>query len=376
MNRNMFLLPVFLCLVGCGERDREAIVAERVVGLPNQPVAILDIPGTAPNGDLTFAYARAATRMSDRTIVIADNLGVAVRYINDAGKLVRTVGREGGGPGEFQGVSWLGQCAPDSVFVWDTRQMRMSVFDRDGDFVRQYRTPADPTVTAMIGEVRCSRTGTFAFQGLPPRLYVPTPSNPGPQYRAPLWIADALGYTTHELEDIALGEARPMGKFTGIALSSDHMYVGSADSAFVDVYGIDGVLTGAIKVGVGLRRPTERHYEYAIDAQVGGGGTPEFRQEWRERLAEIPMPDYMPPYTGVFTDPQGTLWVVVSVPGDPTTQLRALDPEGIILGDVHLPPDIRILVVGRQYIIGAYEDEGGEPHVVVYEMAGFAQTPR
>ena len=77
----------------------------------------LTIAGTAANGGLVFESASGATRLSDGTIVIADGLGSAVRFVTSEGVLLRTVGREGGGPGEFNRIQWLGQCSKDSVFV-------------------------------------------------------------------------------------------------------------------------------------------------------------------------------------------------------------------------------------------------------------------
>jgi hypothetical protein len=357
------LIPI---LVACTDDNvqQSAAVSEPLA----EPVVALEIPGTAPNGDLNFGYAKAATRLSDGTVVIADNLGPALQYIDAKGDLIKSAGRQGGGPAEFEGISWLGQCGPDSVFVWDGREFFMSVFDAEGEFVRKYRFPANRTLATRVGSTRCSRDGVFAMQGLPWRPRIPTPEDPGEQYRTPLWLADASGNATHDIDDVSIGELRPMGKYTGIALTSDYMFVGTADSAYVDVYGLDGVLSHAIAVGMQPRRPTAHHYERAILAQVGSTGSTEFRREWIERLSAIPMPGHMPLYANVFADAAGKLWVQVSVPGDSTTQLRAFEPDGSMVRDVHLPPDLRVLEVGVDYVIVAYEDEGGEPYVVVYRM--------
>jgi len=370
MKRRLLTITFLAGLSGCGA-DAGQDHAESDACPSTVADLALDVSGTAENGDLVFAYAAAATRLADNAIVIADRLGVAVRLIDQNGNLVRTVGREGGGPGEFRAVSWLGQCAPDSVFVWDSRQVRMSVFNRSGEFVRQYRVPADPSITSRISTVSCTRSGEFALRGMPSRLSVPTPADPGPYSRAPLWIADVLGHVSQTFEDIPWAEGRPLGKVAGVALSAGYVYVGSADSAFVDLYRTDGTFITLLSIGVERRRPTERHYEHSIAMQVAGGGTVEFRREWHQRLREIPMPEYMPAYTGLFTDDIGMLWVVVSVPGDSATQLRALDREGTLLRDVYLPADTRVLEVGRDYIIGAYEDADGEPHVAMYTMTPF-----
>ena len=90
--------PWLLTMLGCGDGDTEHAIGGNT-GPLDEPVLVLQIPGTAPNGDLTFGYAMAATRLSDGVVVIGDNLGPAVQYVNADGDLVATAGREGGGPG-------------------------------------------------------------------------------------------------------------------------------------------------------------------------------------------------------------------------------------------------------------------------------------
>lgn len=60
------------------------------------------------------------------------------------------------------------------------------------------------------------------------------------------------------------------------------------------------------------------------------------------------------------------LWVRLSHPGDSLTHLRAIASDGRALGVVRLPEDMRIFEVGRDYVLGAFEEEGGEPHVAMF----------
>ncbi|MGH7574121.1 MAG: hypothetical protein ACREM1_03190 [Longimicrobiales bacterium] len=48
----------------------------------------------------------------------------------------RSVGRQGGGPGEFQGIHGLGLLAGDTIMAWDWNALRTSTFTPDGEFVR------------------------------------------------------------------------------------------------------------------------------------------------------------------------------------------------------------------------------------------------
>jgi hypothetical protein len=80
------------------------------------------------------------------------------------------------------------------------------------------------------------------------------------------------------------------------------------------------------------------------------------------------MPDYLPPYSGVFTDPQGTVWVQLSAPGDAETWLRRVGNDSQVLKDVRIPVGLRVFEVGSTYVLGAYEEPSGEPHVAMYPI--------
>ncbi len=64
-----------------------------------------------------------------------------IRVFDAAGRHVRTVGRKGGGPGEFQGAVHA-QFGPDGhLWVMDPQNNRISVIDTAGAFVESHRAP-------------------------------------------------------------------------------------------------------------------------------------------------------------------------------------------------------------------------------------------
>ncbi|HEX7049353.1 MAG TPA: hypothetical protein VF188_03990 [Longimicrobiales bacterium] len=300
-------------------------------------------------------------RLSSGVIAIADVYDAAVRFFDPAGRLIRKVGRRGGGPGEFQSPTWLGRCGADSVFVWDASLSRMAVIDPAGGMARMAQFPGSPTM------VRCSRRGTFAaFMGQSNATRF-GPERWAIRYASQLWLLDAQGDTIRSLGEMPLGEFRPLGRVTQLAMTDDRVYVGTADSASVDVYGLDGRRLTTLAVGIPARAPTRPDYERAIDVMVRPFPGRGDQQSMRRMLLEIPMPELMPPYFGLFGDPAGTLWVVTSGPAEPT-MLRAIAPDGRILGDVRLPVALEVFEVGRDYILGAYQDESGEQHVAMYRL--------
>lgn len=364
-------IPTYLALVaglGCsadgtggGSERREA---SAVAALSVDSVPFVNIAATAEDGSARFLLAAGGTRLSSGVIVVSDLYDAVVRFFDGSGRLVRAVGRRGSGPGEFRSPSWVGQCAADSIFVWDPMLGRVTVLDSAGTFARQYRLPARPAT------IHCSRRGTFAIHLMPRELRRPDPAGKSPLYAAPLWLMNTRGDTTGSLGVVPLGENRPLGKVTRIALADDRIYVGTADSALVDVYGLDGRRLAALPIGVAPRAPTRRDYERTIDRMVAGMSDRAYRESLKRELLEIPMPDRLPPYTDLFTGPDGALWAVISGPGEDATRLRAIAADGRPLGEARLPVPARVLEVGQDYILGVYEAESGEQHVAAFRLRG------
>ena len=338
---------------GSAEGDASAFVADSV---------ILDIPGTVSADSSAFVLAVSAVRLPDGRIVVADLYDASVRYFDASGRLTRIVGRRGDGPGEFQSVGWVGRCATDSVFVWDAALFRLTVLDAAGEVARTTPIAGSPAVAA------CSGTGTLAaFAG------ERTTSRSGPEvwtqrYAGPLWLLDAEGDTVRPLGEVPMGELRPLGRVTRLAMSNDRLYVGTADSAFVDVYSLDGQRQPALAVGIADRAPTRRDFERAVDAMVRPYPDRGAREETRNMLLDIPIPERIPPYDGLFADPAGTLWVATWAAADGNTRLRAIDPGGSVLGDLELPVELNVFEIGEDYVLGAYEDDGGEQHIAMYRL--------
>jgi hypothetical protein len=318
------------------------------------------ISATASDGSLNFLYAHAATRLSDGKVVIVDPFAPAVRLFDAAGRPLRAIGRKGDGPGEFEFPTWIQQCATDSLYVWDAWQGRVTILDSAGDFVRSYAESRNAF------ELSCSRNGVVAGITMP--NVTGPPNAKGETYTAPLWLGDAQGNITTTIGETAFGENRPLGRITRFAVTDDRLYVGTADSAYVDVYALDGRRLDAVPVGVPPRRPTRRNYERTIDGMTALFTDRQSRETQREQMLKIPMPDHLPPYSAIYADPAGTLWVVTTAAGDPETRLRAIGQQGDILGELRLPTELRVLEVGMDYVLGLHDDEGGEQSVVMYRM--------
>lgn len=347
-------------LTACHPRAERA--AESPVVWPADSV-LTDIPGATAAGDLNFSIPAAATRLSDGTVVIGDLHGGAVRYFDPAGRQVASFGRFGEGPGEFAQVYWLGQCAHDTVFVLDSRLNRLTVLDRRGEIIRQELLPANQHRTPPVF-LACAPGGPWGALRIP-LGGDPSPRNTAPYPRAPLDLLDSRGQIAHEAGDVEYGQVQVLGRLTKLASAPGLLYVGTAESAAVDVYDSTGRHLGVVGVGRMNREVTQALWERATDERLWQLPLPDDRAALRDRMLALPRPEYLPPYSALAADPKGTVWANLSFPGDTTTRLRGVRQDGTPVADIVIHTGMSVLEVGMDYVLGIEEDPSGELHVVV-----------
>jgi len=325
---------------------------------------VVAIPGPATPDSNLITHVLGAIRLSNGTIVIADGYPgheQSLKGFGNNGQLVWSSGRQGGGPGEFQALGWFAQCGQDSLFTWDGAQSRLSVFDAGGRLTREGQLPGVPLAVNMA----CSRSGNVVM------MTTPAPSSPlaeqFPRLTSLLTLVGSQGDSLWSLPDVYLGQNRPLGTITRLALADDRLYVGTGDSAYVDEYDLNGRLVATFQVGEAVRQPTHQQYEQAIDQLLRQiPGKPEDKKMAREQLLKVPMPDRLPPYSGLLVDPSGMLWVVTSLAGDDTTRIRAFTPSGERIGEINLPFAMRVMEAGSDYLLGVQEGKDGREVVALY----------
>jgi len=338
------------------------------------PVPIMDIRGTNTLGELAFGMATGATRLSSGLIAVADGSTLSVRLFSSTGQLQRIVGRAGNGPGEFRSMMWIGSCGTDSVYVWDLGNRQMAVIGATGGVSRQFRFSSDSGPAPTPLAIGCAGPQHFAYTSVP-IVREPTKTRNVFRGSTALVIADADGKPVRHVGVVAASEMaamggagfhRPLGKGTSFAFAGDRVYVGTADSAAIDEY-----LAGGSKRPVLLRIPertaSQADLEKAIENAVAYV-PPMARERAVAAMRAIAIPTHLPPYTGLLGDPEGLVWVILSASADSVTTLRAIGPGGKVVTDLRLPRAITVFEIGRDYLLGSYEDADLEPHVAVYRL--------
>lgn len=339
--------------------------SSRAVAWVADAAPALDIRGTGPNGEIWLEQPVAATRLSTGVLAVGDGRALSVAFFDSTGRFLHRSGREGDGPDEYRSLVWLAQCAPDSLFVWDFARGRIVVLDAAGTVARYF-------AVGRSWQATCNRAGRVAL------VTWPSSRNPITVNDVPKASADVVssggGVTPFEpVAHIPVSRdffpPRPLDPVTAIALSADRLFVGTQDSAFVDVYTLDGTRLGALPTGVPRRPAAAAHFDAAVEALVQTAPQAALHESLRRQIRElVQQPEFLPPYGPLFTDPQGLLWVQTSFAGDSLTALRVLRPDGAVVADVRLPGDRTVLEVGLNYVLCSYEDTNGESHVVMYGL--------
>ena len=78
-------------------------------------------------------------RLSDGSVAVVDRLTGEIRIFDETGRHLRSMGRRGEGPGEFNDAWKLWILPGDTLWVGDYRPWRYNVFAADGEWARAVR---------------------------------------------------------------------------------------------------------------------------------------------------------------------------------------------------------------------------------------------
>lgn len=355
-----FLIAV-LTLPACSSERAAGVGANAIspTTVTVDTVPVLVLPSLGPNDSVNFGSTKFVARLANGELAILDESSRTIRVFGAAGESLREIGRRGEGPGEFQFPMWLGECRPDTLFAIDPATARVSLFDSQGQFVRQHPFKSRGSMMA------CDVTGQMLRLDLIGNTGMPTEHSPLYQGTVSL-----VGFDTPDrvLDTIPLYRNRPMGQQGWIASANGTVYVGRGDSGFVESWRPGDSTRTRHPLGTAGRVPTAAQYQAEIDRWLRMLSRPEDRVRPREILMRIPAPATMPAFRAILADPTGAVWAVTSPAGEPVTVLEGIDSLGRPLPPLRLPGDLDVQAVGRDHIVAIAEDADGAQRIIVFRL--------
>lgn len=360
--------------------------AEALAGLPEwriaeEPVVSLGGSTDAADGpnEVVGGYLGP-----DGTIVYADGAAFEVRIHTADGRHLRSLGRQGSGPGEFSTITSIWRRG-DSSAVYDMSAKRLTVAPHDGSpprtavlrhsgFLAAVQGSADGRLisrqldvdaltgvgaeTARVPEhvivVSADGSSTDSILVIPgPALYQP-PRSPGWDGPAP------LGF----------------GAESRILVIGDSIVIGTNDSYEIRTHDLSGRPVRIIRIAVPARPVDERDVELARQAaweefEPRAGKMPEeIVSQFRSFLEGQRYAEHLPYYGALASDGEGNLWVQeYDPPGKVEERFTIIGGDGALVARVTLPAGLHFLAAAGGRVLGLWRDADGVEQLRVYALA-------
>ncbi len=328
-----------------------------------------------------FTRVLGVARLSDGSVAVADDYSMQVRIFDPTGAHVRSMGREGEGPGEFKRLWLMWRLPGDTLWVGDYRPWRYQVHASTGEWIRTVTMdPVYPNHT-MAGGVLANGVSI--------------------NVRDEKAWGKRRDFSTPDKRHV---EAHgPDGKLIGVLATLQGRTFGQVDAGppnyFLDLWfdanpSIDA--EGRTIVIAGGRDPEVRVLDDGMrlrliirwnqpGAEVTAADIRRRRESARRRALEDgeiseyeeanlspkrPAADVFPAVHSVRAGVDGSVWVYrYRKPGETGPMQMVFGPDGDFV--CHLPAtkdNYSIWEAGADYVLGVHTTELGVQHVAMYDL--------
>jgi len=313
-----------LLLVCCGPGDKEtAGLSPGSCQISSTPV--VSIGGIEPPAH-TFGDISDVGRLPDGDIAVADRQARFISIFDTGGNLVRTLGREGEGPGEFLDPIAVA-ATNNALLVWDWDQLRVTRFDLATDRIATYRVEGLVNVTDNFGDL----PGGFVIGNVGFPNGIGESSSWTAELAAVRWDSVrgesdtlvAFRQRTSQWVDPSIGlSGSPTFSARGtFAAGNGRVYWTEGDSAVVHVWAEGGA--ERIVWNWPPRTVSPEHVDAYLKRWLAR--MPEQQHDdIREQVAKLPVAETFPTISDLVYDAAGGIWVgIYPMPSDTTkTWLR------------------------------------------------------
>lgn len=341
----------------------------------------LDI-GTV-DGPPQYQFSRiiAALRLPSGDIAVANGGTQEIRYYDAAGKHLRTIGGAGGGPGEFQFLSWIRGLPGDSLLAYDMRQRRLSTFDSTGALVGSETLTFDgqkgsprpverfPDGTLLIQTGSAFSAGELKSGARRDSVIYLHSSADGTTLNEVTGLRGSEGFIKTDGQSITVAKL-PFGRSSSYSLAGEHIFAADNDVYEIRVYSPNGDLERLIRRSGKARPVAQADIDEVKRKRIDEIDNPAFRKEMEGILAEMPIPATMPAFAEFRTDSADDLWVK-EYPGadaDAPSTWTVFDPEGQMLGQLSMPARFQVMQIGDDFVLGVWKDDLDVEHVRMYAL--------
>ncbi|MDZ4673353.1 MAG: 6-bladed beta-propeller [Gemmatimonadota bacterium] len=354
-----------------------------------EPTPTLDIGPTVdddPNYDLFQVRGARLLPGGDLVVLVAGHR--QLRIFDSQGAWVRTIGRDGDGPGELRSAGGL-QVAGDTIFVADNQLSRITAFSTTGEALTSWPYPTTEANGRLFPGDRMADGSWLGWAGLrfDASGSIPggTTRNPVLYFRIPADLAQAPEsiLTTPGTEQsikVSNGEG---GAITGISVWTPPLGRGApvtavtgrliwGDNTFpeVRVHGMDGAPQMLLRWGAPAIPVDAALIERIKAAALLRAGEDPRARERVESQYSIPSPAPEVPYfSAINLDVEGNFWVreYQVIPSD-SVRFQVFHADGQWLGSLALAARHTVQQFASDRLVTTWQDADDIEHVRVYRI--------
>jgi hypothetical protein len=305
---------------------------------------------------------------------VADWLAARLIVLDADGRILRTVGRKGLGPGEFRGIRGVQVLPGDSLLVYDPGAARLSVFAPDAD---------KPSYTVNLGAALDGPEPFILRRATADGAYVAlirpqfTPDATAPR-RDEVRVLNPDGsprggvlrdFPSRSFLRVDMGGGysvmpNPFGREALMALGPDGaIHLVWNDSLAVETMDLTGRRTGGFSIPYSAPAVSSDDVDEAtskLPRQIAAAFSPV--------LADS-VPSRWPAVRGFTADERGRLWVGLPAKGSDPAEWIVLESSGRYLGSVFLPAGFEMMAVKADRAYGVMTAESGVPQVTILAVS-------
>lgn len=317
----------------------------------------------------------------DSLTVVANSGGHSIDAYDGSGRLLWRTGREGKGPGEFEGELRVFRYRGDSLLAYDWNLRRLTVLDLAGEPVRTATlSDAEPNPTVLgaladgsvvVGSRHLSLNLGLNVDSTVIALHSPD----GGRLREITSLHIEPVYMTYG-NRLPVADTQPLAAIASIAVATDGLAVTGGARAAVARLAADGHVTRIIRwpqpapaVTPELRQRWVEWDSMTLSDRNPFGDfarTPDVRSRWRGVAI---FPDSVPVTRSIAWDGEGNLWVMAwTPPWEVRTAWNVFDPEGRWLASIDLPVTVQSFAPGTDFLATIEKDSLDVEHVRGYPV--------
>lgn len=332
------------------------------------------IGGARVEGEAAFGRVTDVALDALGRVWVADDMQKQLKVFERNGTFVRAIGRQGGGPAEFEGIAGFDWSPQGLLWVLDAGNARFAVYDTAGNLIATHPRKSGVTVAPWPGGF--DRHGNLADNGN--RREIGGESAASLVRLSPdLRTADTLPLAPLRerfFGEIRSGDARTQRikqapvPFTGTQIwgmdSEGYAWVAVTDRYRLERRAFDGTVNRVVELQNTPRRVSRADKDRILEnyrwfEQAGG------------RLDPSLIPDHHPHLHNFFFDDRAHLWVLPTYFWGERPQIDIFDLNGRFLGQVQAPVPFLSRptpVVRGEWVAAVARDADGVDSVVLMRL--------